>query len=59
MIGTESAGMEARNYRFAMLRESSRTVINFVCSLELLQLQQFWLSRVYSGHSKGIVKANL
>lgn len=37
-------GREAKNYRFAMLREASSTVINFICALQFSQLQEFWLS---------------
>ncbi|KAE9972090.1 hypothetical protein BLS_004181 [Venturia inaequalis] len=44
----EDTGKEAKSYRFAMLRESSSTVINFICERQHSEFQEFWLS--YTGH---------
>ncbi|QDS73755.1 hypothetical protein FKW77_005060 [Venturia effusa] len=44
----KGTGKEARSYRFAMLRDASRAVVEFICELQHPQLQEFWLS--YTGH---------
>lgn len=46
-----SALAEARSYRLAMLREAASALTEFVCSLEAIQLGEFWLP--CSSHQNG------